>query len=264
MPTGQENARLRYLIMSMAQLIIGAALGFIIAEGVLYGIRYVIVWLRRDETRRRFRTLTVSRESAFVAGFTRYGALVGASAAIITLGAWAVGDYLAAKSARSAAMANALDPATPVPAPALPHAADDAGGVDAAADADSAKAVPVDGVDPYADPDFKVQHRAHRAGTPASLKETLLERSEAKARAELLRETRQHLRRSQYDCEAADHAARYLKAGLDVWGFAAWQFKYFPADGYKGATLAECRDIKDVLDPSSVDLKSTVAQVRHP
>lgn len=250
--------------MSMAQLVIGAALGFIIAEGVLYGIRHLILWLRRDETRRRFRTFTVSRESAFMAGFTRYGALVGASAAIITLGAWAVGDYLAAKSARSAAMANAFEAATPVPAPALQHSADDTAGVDAAADADSPKAPPADGVDPYADPDFKVQHHAHRGGTPVSLKETLLERSEAKARAELLRETKQHLRRSQYDCEAADHAARYLKAGLDVWGFAAWQLKYFPADGYKGATLPECKDIKDVLDPSSVDLKSTVAQVGHP
>ena len=264
MPAGQENARLRYPIMSMAQLVIGAALGFIIAEGVLYGIRYAIVWLRRDETRRRLRTLTVSRESAFIAGFTRYGALVGASAAIITLGAWAVGDYLAAKSARTAAMANAFDPATPAPAPALQHTPDDAAGADPAADADSPQAGPAAGVDPYADPDFKVQHAAHRAGTPVSLKETLLERSEAKARAELLRETKQHLRRSQYDCEAADRAARYLKAGLDVWGFAAWQFKYFPADGYKGATLAECKDIKDVLDPSSVDLKSTVAQAGHP
>jgi len=250
--------------MSMAQLVIGAALGFIIAEGVLYGIRHLILWLQRDETRRWFRTFSVSRESAFMAGFTRYGALVGASAAIITLGAWAVGDYLAAKSARSAAMANAFDAATSVPAPAPQHSPDDTAAIDATADADSAKTAPADGVDPYADPDFKVEHPAHRGGTPVSLKETLLERSEAKARAELLRETKQHLRRSQYDCESADHAARYLKAGLDVWGFAAWQLKYFPAGGYKGATLAECKDIKDVLDPSSVDLKSTVAQVGHP
>jgi len=250
--------------MSMAQLVIGAALGFIIAEGVLYGIRHLILWLRRDETRRRLRTLTASRESAFIAGFTRYGALVGASAAIITLGAWAVGDYLAAKSARSAAMVNAFDPATPVAAPPLQHSADDAAEVEPAADVDSARAAPPAGADPYADPDFKVQHRTHRSGTAVSLKETLLERSEAKARAELLRETKQHLRRSQYDCEAADRAARYLKAGLDVWGFAAWQFKYFPADGYKGATLPECKDIKDVLDPSSVDLQSTVAQAGHP
>jgi len=250
--------------MSMAQLIIGAALGFIIAEGVLYGIRHLVLWLRRDETRRRFHALTASRESAFIAGFTRYGALVGASAAVITLGAWAVGDYLAAKSARSAVMANAFDPAIPVPASVLHDSAEDARGVDPAADVDSVQAAPPAGVDPYADPDFKVQHRVHRSGTSLSLKETLLERSEAKARVELLRETKQHLRRSQYDCEAADRAARYLKAGLDVWGFAAWQLKYFPADGYKGATLTECKDIKDVLDPSAVDLQSSVAQAGHP
>jgi hypothetical protein len=252
--------------MSMAQVVIGAALGFIIAEGVLYAIRHLILWVRRDETRRRFRALTNSRESAFIAGFTRYGALVGASAAIITLGAWAVGDYLAAKSARSAAMANTFDPAAaaPAPAPASQHASDEGGGLQPAADVDSTQPAATGSADPYADPDFKVEHPAHRTGNAASLKETLLERSEAKARAELLRETKQHLHRSQYDCEAADRANRYLKAGLDVWGFAAWQFKYFPVNGYKGATLAECKDIKEVVDPSSVDLKSTVAQVSRP
>ena len=248
--------------MSMAQLIVGAALGFIIAEGALYGIRQLINWLRRDETRRRIRTLAGSRDSAFIAGFTRYGALVGASAAVITLGAWAMGDYLAAKSARSAAMANALDSATPVPAAATPRTSDETA-LESVADVDSATTTAAVSVDPYEDPDFKVQRRPHRAGSPTSLKETLLERSEAKARAELLRDTKQHLRRSQYDCEAADRAGRYLKAGLDVWGFAAWQLKYFPADGYKGATLAECKDIKDVVDPAAVDLQSTVAQANH-
>ena len=250
--------------MSMAQVVIGAALGFIIAEGVLYGIRHLIVWVRRDDTRRRLRTLTSSRESAFIAGFTRYGALVGASAAIITLGAWAVGDYLAAKSARSAAMANTFDPGAPAAPAASPHPADDGGGVEPVADVDSNPPAASASADPYADPDFKVEHHSHHSGSAASLKETLLERSEAKARAELLRETKQHQHRSQYDCEAAGRADRYLKAGLDVWGFAAWQFKYFPANGYKGATLAECKDIKEVVDPSSVDLKSTVAQVNHP
>jgi len=250
--------------MSMAQVIIGAALGFIIADGVLYAIRHLIVWVRRDETRRRLRTLTGSRESAFIAGFTRYGALVGASAAIITLGAWAIGDYLAAKSARSAAMANTFDPATPVPPSTSPGPADDAGKLEPAADVDSAPSAASASPDPYADPDFKVEHHARHSGGTSSLKETLLERSEAKARAELLRETKQHQHRSQYDCEAADHADRYLKAGLDVWGFAAWQFKYFPASAYKGATLAECKDIKEVVDPSAPDLKSTVAQANHP
>jgi hypothetical protein len=97
-----------------------------------------------------------------------------------------------------------------------------------------------------------------------SLKETLLQRSEGKARADLLRETQQHLYRSQYDCEAADRAGKYLKAGLDVWGFAAWQIRYFPVDSYKGATLPECKDIKDVVDPSPLHSQSTVAQENHP
>jgi len=97
-----------------------------------------------------------------------------------------------------------------------------------------------------------------------TLKETLLQRSEAKARAELLHEMQEHTSRSQYDCEAADHAARYLKAGLDVWGFAAWQLKYFPTEGYRGAMLLTCKDIPNVIDPSQLDLQSTVAQDGHP
>jgi hypothetical protein len=108
-----------------------------------------------------------------------------------------------------------------------------------------------------------VQRRPHRSGTQPSLKEALLLRSEAKARAELLRDMQLHARRSQYDCEAADRAGRYLKAGLDVWGFAAWQLKYFPTEGYKGAALAACQDIPNVLDPSQLDLQSTVAQGGH-
>ena len=58
---------------------------------------------------------------------------------------------------------------------------------------------------------------------------------------------------------AADRAERYLKAGLDVWGFAAWQQRYFPTDGYKGAMLEQCREIKALL-PGTLDLQSTVAQ----
>jgi len=75
---------------------------------------------------------------------------------------------------------------------------------------------------------------------------------------------KQHASRSQYDCEAADRAGRYLKAGLDVWGFGAWQLKYFPTEGYKGATLIACKDIPNVVDPSQLDLQSTVAQDGHP
>jgi hypothetical protein len=97
-----------------------------------------------------------------------------------------------------------------------------------------------------------------------SLKETLLQRSEGRARADLLRETQQHLHRSQYDCEAADRASKYIKAGLDVWGFATWQIRYFPVDSYTGATLPQCKDIQNVVDPSPSHLQSAVAQENHP
>ena len=73
----------------------------------------------------------------------------------------------------------------------------------------------------------------------------------------------QRARRSQYDCEAAERATRYLKAGLDVWGFGPWQLKYFPMSGYKGATLAACKDIPNVLDPTQLDLQAAVAQDQH-
>jgi len=91
------------------------------------------------------------------------------------------------------------------------------------------------------------------------------QRSEAKAANELLKDVRQHVQRSQYDCEAADRASRYLKAGLDVWGFDAWQAKYFPVSSYRGATLPACMDIKTVVDSSDagLDLRSTVAQGTH-
>jgi hypothetical protein len=90
-----------------------------------------------------------------------------------------------------------------------------------------------------------------------------VQRSESKARADLLSETQQHLHRSQYDCEAAARASKYVKDGLDVWGFASWQVKYFPVDGYKGATLTQCQDIKNVVDPSWANLKSAVAQANR-
>jgi hypothetical protein len=72
------------------------------------------------------------------------------------------------------------------------------------------------------------------------------------------------MHRSQYDCEAVDRARKYLKSGLDVWGFAIWQVKYFSVDSYKGATLPQCKDIENIVDPSSLDLQSTVAQKNHP
>jgi hypothetical protein len=246
--------------MTMTQLIIGTALGFIVAQSGLYGIRHSFGWLQREEVRTRVRTMP---GHVVVAGFIRYAAPIGASAALITLAVWAVGDYLAAKAVRTAALANALDPATAGMA-AAQGSADEVAGNPAAANVEPATAVQPEGVDPYADPDYKVHRRAHHPGSPLSLKETLLQRSEAKARAELLREMQQHASRSQYDCETADRAARYLKAGLDVWGFGAWQLKYFPTEGYRGATLTGCKDIPNVVDPSQLDLQSTVAQDSHP
>jgi hypothetical protein len=246
--------------MSMTQLVIGTALGFFVAQGVLYSIRHLIGWLQRSDARKRFLKLPASLGPTFIRGFTKYATLVGASAAVITLGVWAVGDYLAAQSARSAATADVLEPSTAVPVSDAHGSPDVVAAHAPAPKVDRSTAVPVDNVDPYSDSDFKVQRRSHHAGSALSLKETLLQRSEGRARADLLRETQQHLYRSQYDCEAADRASKYLKAGLDVWGFAMWQIRYFPVNSYKGATLPQCKDIKDVVDPSALHLQSTVAQ----
>ncbi len=243
--------------MSMTQLIIGACLGFMIAQGVLHGIRQLLDWLPQDRVRTRVRALVPA--PALIGAFVRYAGPVGASAALITLGVWAVSDYLAAKSARTAPTASLFDPAV-AEAPTDPHNLSDDHAAPAAGVAADAASAPANGADPYHDAEFKVQRPAHKAGTALSLKETLLQRSEAKTRGELLRQLQQHAQRSQYDCEAADRGQKYLKADLDVWGFAAWQVKYFPAEGYQGATLPQCQDIKNVLDPSSLDLHSTVAQ----
>jgi hypothetical protein len=244
--------------MSMTQLIIGTALGFVVAQCALHALRYSFGWLQREEVRTRIRALTPTPGHAFVAGFIRYGAPIAASAALITLAVWAVGDYLAAKAAPSAALASALDPATAPGMATAGSTAERANGTPAAKTG-PATAVQPEFVDPYADPDYKVHRRAHRPGSALSLRETLLQRSEAKARAELLRDMQLHASRSQYDCEAAERAGRYLKAGLDVWGFAAWQLKYFPVEGYRGATLAGCKDIPNVVDPIRLDLQSTIA-----
>ena len=245
--------------MNMTQLIIGTALGFAVAQSALYGLRHSFGWLQREEVRTRIRAMTPLPGPALVAGFIRYAAPIGAGAALITLGVWAVGDYLAARAAPSGTLASALDPATPAGVPPQ-SASDEVGSASPAGNTEPVIAVQPVNVDPYADPDYRVHRRAHRSGNALSLKETLLQRSEAKSRAELLRDMQLHASRSQYDCEAADRAARYLKAGLDVWGFAAWQLKYFPMEGYKGATLAGCKDIPNVVDPTQLDLQSTVAR----
>jgi hypothetical protein len=250
--------------MSMTQLVVGTAIGFLAAQAGLYGMKHLIGWLQREETRARLRTLIPSPEHAVLGAFIRYAAPLGASAALITLGVWAVGDYLAAKSASIAAMTSVPDPATALPETPAPAPADEPRAPAAALGSAAPQAVAVADVDPYRDADFRVQRRSHRAGSPESLKEKLLERSEAHARSELMKEMQQHVKRSQYDCEAADHANRYLKAGLDVWGFAAWQGKHFPMDGYRGATLTQCKEIKNVIDPSRLNLQSAVAQQSQP
>jgi len=117
-------------------------------------------------------------------------------------------------------------------------------------------------VDPYADSDFKVQRRPHRPGTALSLR-----RLSCSGRSQSLRGIAQGDStapvRSQYDCEAADRAGKYLKAGLDVWGFGAWQMRHFPMDGYKGATLPQCKDVKDIVDILVGGFAVDVAQ-HHP
>jgi hypothetical protein len=248
--------------MNMSQLVIGSALGFFVAQGALFSVERLIGWLQRDEARRRIRDVPASQGYDLIGAFIRHAGLLGASAALITLGVWTAKDYLAGKSARSTAIASTFDSSTPVSESAdPPGAALQPAAPAAASAADPSAVTPVHEVDPYADPDFQVHRRPHRA---VSLKEKLVLQSEAKARAELLTETQQHLHRSQYDCEAAGRAGKYVKAGLDVWGFASWQVKYFPVKGYEGATIPQCEDIKNVIDPSWVNLQTTVAQTNQP
>jgi hypothetical protein len=244
--------------MSMTQLVLGTACGFLIAQGLLYGLGRLLGWLQQGDLLARARAVRATPAPTVLSALIRYSAPVGVSVALLTLGVWAVSDYQAAKSARNAdatlfdssAVAPGAEPSVPpvraaslTPAPP-PEVVDE-----------PAHALP----DPYADPAFKVQRKPHRTGAALSLKETLVQQSEARARNELLRELQQHVHRSQYDCEAADRADKYLKAGLDVWGFATWQVKYYPVNSYRGATLGQCRAIKNVV-ASSVDLQSAVAQ----
>jgi hypothetical protein len=248
--------------MSMTQIVLGAALGYIMAHAVLFGTRHSMVWLRRDTVQVRLRALLSMPGHTVAAGLIKYGAVIGASAALIALGAWAIGDYYAARSASSAVAATVADSPTPAPSSDLRKPVEE---VAAQPTPRQALATTSPGaIDPYADAAFKVEHPAHHAGVAPSLTEKLLRRSEARARAELLADIRQHAKRSQYDCEAAERADRYLRAGLDVWGFAAWQDKYFPVANYKGATLPACQDITIVVAPPGLDLRSTVAQGHHP
>jgi hypothetical protein len=247
--------------MSMIQIIFGAALGYIVAHALLLGARNSVGLLRRDVVQVRLRALASMPGPTVAAGLIKYGAVIGASAALIALGAWAISDYYAARSASNAVAASAADSPLP-PVASSPRAAPEEVAVQTPPRPTLA-AVPVEAVDPYADPAFKVEQPARHSGDSPSLTEKLLRRSETRARTELLAETKQHAQRSQYDCEAAERAEKYLKAGLDVWGFASWQEKYFPVASYKGATLPACQDITNVVEPAGLDLQSTVAQSHH-
>lgn len=245
--------------MNMTQLVIGTACGFLLAQGALYGVRRLIGVLQGGGLISRLRSLRPAPSPNFISAFVKYAAPLGISAALVTFGVWAVNDYLAARSARNAA-ANVFDSSTPPPSA-------DQGGTEVARAAltpppplEPVEEPAAGNPDPYADPEFRVQRKGHHAG--ASLKEVLVERSETRARNDLLRELQQHSQRSQYDCEAAARGARYLKAGLDVWGFAAWQVKYFPADNFRGTSLEQCKEIKNVV--AALDLQAAVAQQNPP
>ncbi len=240
----------------MMDIVFGSALGVLLAEALLQALKLAFVRARRDEARERILSILRLRESDIADGFVKYAGAVGVLVALTVLGGWGLADYLSAKSSEQArngvpmpSLAAALpEPARPADQPSEPESSQAA---------QSAK-VEVAGSDPYSDSEFEVRRRGHRAGA-SSLKDAFLRRSEDKARADLLRQTQERGQRSQYDCEAAVHASRYLKAGLDVWGFTTWQVKYFPLDGYKGATLSECKGIKEVIDPKRINVKSAVA-----
>jgi hypothetical protein len=242
----------------MSQIVIGSTLGFVLAQCLLQGVKLVFVSARREEMRQRLRTAFSLRESGLADGFVKYAGAVALVAALTVLGGWSLADYLEAKSSAAATKDTevAQGAAESLPAPARPEAngLDAGAAADPVADRDYANE---SAVDPYSDSEFSVRRRARRGAS--DLKDAFLQRSEEKARSDLLKQTQEREQRSQYDCEVAAHAARYIKAGLDVWGFATWQAKYFPLDGYKGATLPECKSIRDVIDPKRINVKSAVA-----
>src|SRR5215472_4295646 len=102
--------------MSMVQLVIGAAFGFLIAQGVLYGLRRLIDWLRHGNLLAQARAVRAPPAPTVLGALIRYAAPVGVSVALLTLGVWAVSDYLAARSARNVE-ANLFDSSVQAPAP---------------------------------------------------------------------------------------------------------------------------------------------------
>jgi len=237
----------------MLELVTGTAIGFLLAQAVLYGSRRLLGVLRQGDLAAHLSAVRVPG-SAVLSACIRYAAPVAITVALATLCIWGVSDYLTARSARNVE-AGLFDTA------ASPGSAEGTLRASSAALTPPPQPEPAEepasAVDPYTDPEFKVQRKAHHGSD--SLRDALLQKSELRARNELLHDLHQHSQRSQYDCEAAARADRYLRAGLDVWGFANWQVKYFPPDGYRGATLDQCRTIKNIV-ASSVDLESAVAR----
>jgi hypothetical protein len=247
----------------MTELVIGAALGFILGECALLGLKRVARSLQRDGLTIRLRNLPALQRSTIIGRVLRNAAVFAAGAGVFALAAWSVSNYLAARDAQRAANTASSNPVAAAPSFPTEAGAVKYQGAGSAHAPVAPLAAQVADTDPYADPDFKSPRQPHHSGTPRRLTEVLLQRSETKARADLLKETQEHAQRSQYDCEAAAHAAQYLKSGLDVWGFAAWQRKYFPLDGYQGATLAQCKIIENRVDGSDADSSETVVAEGH-
>jgi hypothetical protein len=151
-------------LMSMIQVVIGAAFGFLVAQGLLYSLRWLVSRLRWEDLIARARAVRSASTPTVVSALIKYAAPIGVSAALITLGVWALSDYLAAKSARNAE-ANLFDPSAPPPipdqaAPPVIHSAALPLEAPPEVTADAATATP----DPYRDPAFKVQRKPRRAG----------------------------------------------------------------------------------------------------
>src|SRR5258708_37612073 len=96
-----EICALTVSALSMTQLIFGAALGFLLGEGVLHGIKHSIGWLQRDEVRKRVGKLSSVRGSELIGGLIQYRRVIGAKCARISLSVWRVAGYLAARAAHS-------------------------------------------------------------------------------------------------------------------------------------------------------------------
>ena len=52
--------------MSMTQLIIGTALGFVVAQSALYGLRHSFGWLQREEVRTDRKSTRLNSSHEFV------------------------------------------------------------------------------------------------------------------------------------------------------------------------------------------------------